>query len=289
MLAVGYPLRAEAGVVSSATDAQERLQVLKRRVQLARETFGATAWRRAVYQIPPAWGGVAQPISRAYYKMWEIATVCALAPPSGARSLHLCEAPGGFVQACIELVDALDWRAASLCSGPRFSPTLDATRLWADDDGNLLDAAHRDRLVAWARGPEDRTIDVVTADGAADIDHNQIEDSAILLLEAQVDTALRVLGVGGCFVVKFFEGCHVRTRDALWCAARHFEDATILKPSHSRPTNSERYLVCAQRRITPHDEARREAWMSQLARVVEVVCAAQLEALAQALRTVSVI
>jgi len=40
------------------------------------------------------------PINRAYFKMVEIIRTC-IVPPK-RKSFHMCEAPGGFVQACLE-------------------------------------------------------------------------------------------------------------------------------------------------------------------------------------------
>ena len=79
-------------------------------------------------------------------------------------------------------------------------------------------------------------------------------------------------------MLKFFEAGTEETRAQLIWAARHFEDSTILKPTHSRPTNSEAYLVGVGFRTEPRivDVA---AWDRSLRRIVAALCEAQRLAL----------
>ena len=190
-------------------DVVARLQPAKERVRVYMDTVGEAAWRRVVHQPDPPWPVPrARPSSRADYKMYEIGKVCVL--PPARTSLHLCEAPGGFVDACVDLYGPdLKWRAASLGAArgaPRFAPHLaGAGRV---SEGDLLDARVRDELVATAPS---RGVDLVTADGAAPMDHARLEESAAPLAEAQADVALRVGAQGGTFVLKVFEACEPRT------------------------------------------------------------------------------
>ena len=267
-----------------------RLQAAKQRVALALQSFGEAVWSKVVWQRAPQWPGTRHhPASRAYYKLWEILQVCALRVAQGERTLHLCEAPGGFVQACLDFFGPnTDWYACSIGgpNAPRFSRELDPSRTCAlpgmDD---VLDATMQCALVKHlkSRGP----FSLITADGAAMLDHDNIEASARPLLDAEIKVALQVIAPGGSLVLKFFEGCTEETSLVLYDAARHFRDNTIFKPRHSRPTNSELYLISTGFNLQasePSDEDRR-AWKHAVMPVLAECCDRQRVALEQALLT----
>ena len=111
MLAVEVPLvRASVALASAAVSpppadlaecvaARDALAALKERVPVVqRRPGGERRWNAVVNAPGPmdARNRGVPTISRAYHKMHEICLSCALIPT--ARSAHLCEAPGGFVQ-----------------------------------------------------------------------------------------------------------------------------------------------------------------------------------------------
>ena len=179
-----------------------------------------------------------QPVSRAYHKMREIGLTCAAAARGVA---HLCEAPGGFVQATAELAgDAWRWVGVSLVAA--------GAPAWAVDDargtfvaGSVFDPACA-QAVAEA-GVGEGTADLVTGDGAVEMDHDRLEEEHWPLLVAQTEWALRFLRDGGCLVLKFFEGATPRTQAWLAWVSTCFTSVSVIRPRASRATNSERYLV----------------------------------------------
>lgn len=70
------------------------LTVAKSKIAGYRRRHGARAWTHAVARVDGThvFGGVRQPISRAYCKLIELIETCIL--PTPTASLHLCEAPG---------------------------------------------------------------------------------------------------------------------------------------------------------------------------------------------------
>lgn len=107
-------------------------------------------------------------------------------------------------------------------------------------------------------------------------------------MRAQTDVALRVLAPGGCFVLKIFEGCDEATHRCIARLAAEFERVSLFKPTHSRPTNSERYVVCVGRRASASSSsvAPEPEWHRAYASVVTDMCDAQERALRAALARV---
>lgn len=271
-------------------DRASQLQATKARVRVAVDTIGEQAWRRITHQELPSWANTIarrRPASRAYYKLWEIIRSCAL--PTATYSLHICEAPGGMIQACQDLWPGLRCVACSHACGPQFSSDLKSVSLLCDlpHHGNLLREDVRDVIVKRVASP----VDMVSADGAWEMDHDDIERSAIDLIRAQIDVALRVLAPGGCFVLKIFEGCDENTCECIARLSMAFDRVSLFKPTHSRPTNSERYVVCVGRRsptdgtfstyavVTP-------AWWESYASIITNMCDVQEKALRASLARV---
>ena len=302
MLAVEWPL-----LRAALDDAQEedtnapltpdvaRLAEAKARVPAARAACGEARWR-ALTDTPAPRAPRPVVASRAYHKLREILRTCAL--PLPRASLHLCEAPGGFVQALADEVacdDAARWRwiATSLqaegAPRPAHDLPMDVGAFVRDlpAQGDLLDAACADALVARVGG---RVMDLVTADGAAAMDHADVEGAHLALLLAQTRVALRCLRKGGCFVIKYFEGAQPATLAWMARLTTRFDRVALLKPTTSRPTNSERYLVargycgeeeddCAEGRTTRVAEA----WLREARAIADRMARDQTRALERAL------
>ena len=287
------------------TASYKRLCECKNRVRIVLNTHGDVAWRKAVFQEEPLWRTQiprTHVAYRAYFKMWEMSRACAIPKPT--RSLHLCEAPGGFVEACCDMYgENLDWYATSLHGGPRFVKHLQSERILSHmSNGNdILYPEVRQELVECALSKEckdsreSQYYDLVTADGAAAMNHDNLEIEALPLLKAQVDVALKVLSKEGTFILKFFEGCHPETRKLLIDLCMRFDEVSLYKPTHSRPTNSERYIICRKMRVICNEVYHAESvsenhewkqWTEHFYDVIAGMCDDQYKALRKALLNV---
>ena len=146
-----------------------------------------------------------------------------------------------------------------------------------------------------AAEPACAAADLVTADGAVEMDHAHLEREHLPLLVAQVQVALRLLRPGGALVVKFFEGLTVGTAQVLAELTHRFEAVSLIKPTSSRPTNSERYAVARGRlpEAPPLETPARALvlaapWRDHLAHHAGAMARRQAGALEGALRRVSV-
>lgn len=253
------------------------LQAAKARVpQLTCTERGKQAWARAVAgpvatEAAPFRCQVGlPPVSRAYHKMREILLSCALSLPEGqARTVHLCEAPGGFIQAVGDLGVERRWWPRAAC--PSEEPAADLPWRWVGhslaegkrapaakvdglpmDYGTFLEGdllhnpeAEADRILQSLQrgGNAEHGAHLVTADGAVEMDHCHLEREHLPLLLAQCCAACRLLEPDGTFVLKYFEGVHHATACVLAKLTHAFSRVSLIKPTSSRPTNSERYVV----------------------------------------------
>lgn len=205
-----------------------------------------------------------RPASRAYAKLWEILEELPIRCHV-RTSAHLCEAPGGFVQATMDVARPFsgsrtkltlddNWRYYAVSLSPE-AGGLD-WRLTRDDearcathaplDGDIIDTedvAHAD-LITRCRGE----CQLVTADGGFDVDFTggkTQEDAMFNLVRREFEVALILLSSDPCAtcVIKLFDVETTTTRDLLARMAILFDQAWIVKPASSRPVNAERYFV----------------------------------------------
>lgn len=115
----------------------------------------------------------------------------------------------------------------------------------ADGTGNICNP-HNIRHFVNLIARETKSVDLVLADGAFDTQgqENQQEllHSHLILAEILVACLLRPK----IFVCKFFDCFTPVTRSFLYFLCDHFVSVQIEKPQHSRPANSERYVVCKE-------------------------------------------
>ena len=204
---------------------------------------------------------IIKPLSRSFFKLIEILEITKFFDTVKAtkyRSLHLCEGPGGFIEAFIDRAQKYKkniqsihamtlrqtnhnipgWRAASrfLARHPEihieYGPSL---------TGNIMLEENQNYLSAKMK----KSIHLVTADGGFDfsIDFSAQEKLVFPLLVASAFIALSCLAPGGMFVLKIFDVHSPVTEQFIAFLAIHFREFTIYKPVTSRPCNSERYFV----------------------------------------------
>ena len=229
--------------------AHEHLLAAKRRIEEHKLTHGVDAWVRAVRRMDtrPPRGTTRAPASRAYHKLVELIETCVI--PTPRIALHLCEAPGGFVQAVLEKYPSVQgaYMHSLMCDGaPFFAPALlhdPKVLLVRALHGDITSAEVRAKIVA---DVEAHAVDLVTADGAVDSDMRpeSTEQNNSTLLASQIDVALAAQKTGGTFVVKVFGMVLFETLASIAHLCMCYDSVYATKPVSSRPTNDERYLVC---------------------------------------------
>ena len=197
------------------------------------------------------------PISRAYYKFWEILLEYKLINNSSQRLVYgaLAEGPGGFIEAfsfyrrkyggysndtinCITLKsssnDIPNWE---IIRGCKYNIS------WGQDGtGNLYKV---ENIIHYSKQFKHKA-DLVSADGGFDFSDNyyNVEINAQRLIFCEIVTGLMILKIGGHMVIKMFDSFNKSSVDILYILNVYFGELYIVKPCTSRPANNEKYVVC---------------------------------------------
>ena len=203
----------------------------------------------------------AYPLSRSYFKMIEMLVVSdfwsRVDTHAKFKSAHVCEGPGGFIQAIIEKLKAKAIPIESI-HAMTLRPTKPHIPGWrrsiqflrkypeiqleygADDTGNILLPENQESFCKAAANSQ-----MFTADGGFDfsVDYANQEQMAYPLLLSSFTIGLDCLAKGGTMIIKLFDIYSPATIDLFLGTARLFESFTLYKPATSRPCNSERYFI----------------------------------------------
>lgn len=230
----------------------QSLEYNKQRVGVYRSQHGDTIWKHAAnsadtkIHLPLI---VETPINRAYYKMVEIIRTCIV--PAAKKSFHMCEAPGGFIQACVdEFKHSLrEVHTSSLIgvNAPSFSPVIhqfEAGCFVHKIENN--DVQQSNVKMQHVQYIGCNSCDLITADGAVDNDDapELTEMNSVQLIASEIDLAMSLQKEGGTFIVKMFGIRLQETYKLLAILCHSYKNVQIVKPFTSRSVNDERYVVC---------------------------------------------
>lgn len=202
------------------------------------------------------------PLSRSFFKMIEMLTHLQFfqrQKHSKFRSLHICEGPGGFIEAFYHMSE----QHRRLISSS-YAMTLKSTHTMIPGWRRATVFLQRNPQVHLLYGPK-RTGDIydpenqqacreavgssgahfVTADGGFDFseDFHAQEKKILRLLVSSAIILLECVAQEGDVVLKVFDCNSPATRDLVALLASCFQHWTLYKPVTSRPCNSEWYFL----------------------------------------------
>jgi 23S rRNA U2552 (ribose-2'-O)-methylase RlmE/FtsJ len=207
-----------------------------------------------------------EPISRAFFKMIEILNNYNFNFPfsEAIQSFHLAEGPGGFIEALnyIRHNHNDTYYGITLMNDDKDTPKWNKCEKYLnqnkhikleygiDGTGNLY---HYDNL-RYVHDTYNGKIDFITADGGFDfsIDFNKQEENSLNLIFAEICFAITMQKTGGSFVLKVFDTFSSASIEMLYLLSYLYEEVYIMKPSTSRPANSEKYVICLNFRNVPN-------------------------------------
>lgn len=220
------------------------------------------------YSNFPASVSILKPLSRSYFKMIEIIEVFRFFDkhkgeflPSGLRTAHACEGPGGFIEAIFERAEknkvriqestAITLRSihSNVPGWRRASNFLSRNKqiniIYGEDKtGDILKRENQDSFInsVISKGGK---VHLYTADGGLDFSDNyeNQEDKIFPILLASAYMGIACLKKGGMLVLKFFDVQNENTKQLIFLLQTCFSSWTLYKPAMSRPCNPEQYFV----------------------------------------------
>ena len=201
------------------------------------------------------------PLSRSFFKMIEILHLLNFFDRHKnpkLKSLHICEGPGGFIEAFHYIADSKKRMIAS-----SHAMTLKSTHTMIPGWRRATQFLQKHPNITLLYGPT-RTGDIyepenqkacleavhpgahlVTADGGFDFsdDFHAQEKNILRLLVSSAIILLESVAIEGDVVLKLFDCNAPATRDLIYLMASCFQNWTLYKPVTSRPCNSEWYFI----------------------------------------------
>lgn len=209
-----------------------------------------------------------KPISRAFYKMWEIMNIFPIFNykynnnnllyhkdvnyiPS-IKTAHLCEGPGGFIEAVLkkraELKNNLNHttdeiHGLTLMSENKnklFSHIMDKINIHYGDINDINTIHSFYQIFKFKKAH------LITADGGFEDENREDiqEQLHYQLIFSEIITALAIQEINGRFICKIFDINTKLTAFYIKLLSYFYKEVYIYKPTSSRPINSERYLIC---------------------------------------------
>lgn len=204
------------------------------------------------------------PLSRSYFKMWEMLFHHSFIPKDSKRVciLNIAEGPGGFIEALVNYrkiyhnsVDTIN--AITLKSTNKEIPGWDKAYQFlmknrnvkihygADNTGNIYSVENIKHLRNFITSNNQQAI-LITADGGFDYskNFNKQEMSSYKIIFCEIVTAIANQAKGGSFICKLFDTYSKISKFFIYLLCCLYETVLIHKPVTSRPANSEKYIVC---------------------------------------------
>jgi 23S rRNA U2552 (ribose-2'-O)-methylase RlmE/FtsJ len=208
------------------------------------------------------------PISRSFFKLWEIINNYNDIIPLNTENLktaHIAEGPGGFIECVYKYLNKYNINSINEIHGITLLSNNKTIPNWKikknfinkynihlnninDGDGDLYNFNNLTNFMKSVKNSSDiyNCCDFITADGGFDFsgNFNEQENDFIIFLICEIYLVLNLLKVGGNAVIKIYDIYSKESIKILYILTIFFEEVLIIKPLSSRPANSEKYLLC---------------------------------------------
>ena len=201
-----------------------------------------------------------KPLSRSFYKLWEMIYDYKLINLHNPDYKIICiaEAPGGFIDAFNKyflnnkylnykiyghsLIDNNDKEIPSWYNAYNKFNNNKNIHILSDTDGNLYNI---NNIYYYTNIINKHSCDIVTADGGFDFSQNyNLQESLFYkLFFSEILMALSLQKKGGIFICKCFDLYSEFSQKLLYILYILYDSFIFTKPSISRSTNSEKYII----------------------------------------------
>jgi len=195
------------------------------------------------------------PVSRSFFKLREIIYDFQL--DLSGTSACIAEAPGGFIQSLLKLSDERRIDLTTIYGITLVADDDDEIPFWNpglitnprvqickgdDGTGDLYQLANVLHFIQFCGKS---SCSVVTADGGFDYTSDfEQELSSYKLFYSEIMIALNIQSYKGTFICKLFDLFYYSTLQLIYLLYLSYESISFIKPSTSRQSNSEKYIVC---------------------------------------------
>lgn len=197
---------------------------------------------------------IKKPVSRSFFKLLELIKDHNI--PIEGNTLHLAESPGGFIEATEYLkkrkrIIRDTYYTFSLIGSkaPIYNKNLikNSTNISVlSNYKNKGDLYEPNNIKYLAHRLQNENIQFITCDGGIDeMDNfNMKEQLHHRLIYNEILTSIMTLSRGGSMILKIFDIFTELTFDYIYLLSYLFGEVSVCKPNTSRPTNSEKYIIC---------------------------------------------
>ena len=197
------------------------------------------------------------PVSRSYFKLHEMILDFHLLRDN-IYCACLAEGPGGFIHCLNDHIKIHEKKINNIYGITLISKKDRKIPYWnqsiINNRKNIIlfgkdksgDLYKRENIVDLIQQIDLNYCHLVTADGGFDYsgDYNSQEQSSYKLLYSEIYTTLYIQKIKGNFILKVFDLFHYKTIQLIYLLYNHYSIIEIYKPSTSRLSNSEKYIVC---------------------------------------------
>ena len=191
------------------------------------------------------------PVSRSYFKIHEIIKIFNIYDKNLSCAC-IAEGPGGFIHCLNDNNSSRIYGITLLCKDNKKVPfwnqliISNKNNKLSNGSDNTGDIYHIDNVNYFIKEIGEDLCNLITADGGFDYsnDYNSQENMSYKLLYCEIFTALNIQKVGGNFVIKFFDLFNINTMKLIYILYNCYNTIEIYKPSTSRLSNSEKYIIC---------------------------------------------
>mgnify|MGYP001193747343 FL=1 len=205
------------------------------------------------------------PISRSYFKLWEILHDFDLINIKNDEffiSCHLAEGPGGFIECLYKYIIKYitdNFRNIKIYGSTLLSDNSSIPK-WKlkkniqehfnlilnyslDESGDLYDINEVNKLITKIGK---HNCNLITADGGFDFsnNYNHQEKDFMNLFISEAYIMLNLLKNNGNGIIKIYDIYSKNSIKIMYIISLFFEKIYIIKPLTSRPANSEKYILC---------------------------------------------
>jgi len=195
------------------------------------------------------------PISRSFFKLHEILIDLNIKFSNNSKITCIAEGPGGFIQSLLyNIPNHIKYNiyGITLLSKSMKIPYW-SSLIINRNNINLLkgidktgDICNIDNIKNFIEIIGENTCEFITSDGGIDYsdNYNSQENSSYNLIFFEIYIALQIQKNNGTFILKMFDILLHRSIQLLYILYQCYDEIIIYKPSMSRDTNSEKYIIC---------------------------------------------